>query len=198
MNLWSVPRTWPDETVFVVGGGPSLSGFDPSVLHHQKIIVVNNSYRLIPFADVLYFGDCRWFRWHKSEIANFRGKRVSTCNRAGPGVYIMKTTGNRGLEVKTTGLKFAGSGYAAVNLAIHFGAKRVVLLGFDMKPNEDGRHNWHEPHEARTRNDIYDRTMLPKFETMIDPLKELGVEVFNATVGSKLKVFPMVDLGDML
>jgi hypothetical protein len=85
------------------------------------------------------------------------------------------------------------SGYQAINLAVHLGAKRILLLGYDMHAPLVGRRREdalvrrppgrHEPGRLR-------HIMLPHFESLPPARWKAGVEVINCTPGSALQVFP--------
>jgi len=89
------------------------------------------------------------------------------------------------------------SGYQAVALAIHFGATRVVLLGYDMR-NDGKRTHWHGNH-VRLGNPIPSRfgDWLGHFELLNRQLPA-GVSVINATPNSAIRCFPMMNLRDAL
>ena len=78
--FYPVPREWPGETVFIVGGGPSVLGVDLEALRGRRVIAINSSVYAVPWADILYFGDWRW--WHEPEnkaaVASFPGRVVTT------------------------------------------------------------------------------------------------------------------------
>ena len=117
-----------------------------------------------------------------------------------PQVRVLKFTGQRGLELDPSGLRHgSNSGYQAINLAVNLGAKRIVLLGYDMKVNGHRTH-WHneQRQDASVFAGTIRDTMLPHFHTLIDPLKVLGVEVINATPDSALTCFPMMMLEEAL
>ena len=78
--FWSVPREWPGETVFIVGGGPSVLGQDLNALRGRRVIAINSSVHAVPWADILYFADWRW--WYEPEnraaATSFAGRVVTT------------------------------------------------------------------------------------------------------------------------
>src|SRR3972149_821520 len=58
--FWEVmpDGAWRGERCFIIGGGPSLAGFDFERLRGQgRIIAVNKAYLDAPFADILFFMD---------------------------------------------------------------------------------------------------------------------------------------------
>jgi len=87
------------------------------------------------------------------------------------------------------------SGASAINLAYHLGAKRVVLLGYDMR-RVDGEPNWHKDHPAKDKNpyELY----LRHFKTIARDADRLGLEVINCTPNSALTCFPIVPLEEYL
>ena len=60
-----VKPIWLDETVFIIGGGPSLKGFNWSLLAGKKTIAINRAIQFYPKADALYFTDGRVYSWYK-------------------------------------------------------------------------------------------------------------------------------------
>lgn len=207
-NLWAVPRLWPDGECFILGGGPSLEDVDLRLLEGKRVIAVNNAYELGDW-DVMLFGDCAWMRYkgqagrpHKECLLQWAGLKVHSC--AGgekiPGVKVMprfhKMTGICRNPRKLS-WNF-NAGLCAVNLAYHFGVKRIVLLGFDMRQVE-GKHNWHmdHPHSGRKSYNPWPR-FLEKSPDIARDLKELGIECLNATPGTALEEFPVVALGEVL
>ncbi len=78
------------------------------------------------------------------------------------------------------------SGYQAINLAYHFGAKRIILLGYDM--TGQGNH-WFGKHEGPglSRNTNYE-SYVQHFET-IKP-ESYGIEIVNCSRITALNCFP--------
>ena len=203
MSHWCIPPEWTGETAFLLGGGPSLKGFDASILRGRRVIAINNSWELAPWADVLYFCDEKWWRWYGDKVSiGFQGRYIVTpaLHVPDPRAKLIKLTGATGLETDPSGLRHgSNSGYQAINLAYHFGAKRIVLLGYDM--NINGTTHWHAGHPTTKPEKFADtlvEAMLPKFPTIVEPLRGAGVEVLNATPGSVLTCWPIVPLSGIL
>ncbi len=200
----SVPKRWPGETVVIIGGGPSLTVQDVDVVRQQhqrglvRVIAVNDAYMIAPFADVLYAADGQWWNWHGG-VSCFVRPKYSIEGRdqaTWPDVQILRNTGFDGLELDPTGLRAGfNSGYQAVNLAVHFGAARILLLGFDMSPDGAKTH-WFGDH-PQPRPSPYPQ-MIAAFETLIEPLREIGVEVLNCSRRTALTAFPCSPLADAL
>ena len=186
----------------LIAGGPSLTQADVDYCRGKaRVLAINDTYRMAPWADLLYFCDGRWWDWHKDRPAfkSFAGIRATLDQRAAEtdhGLKWLKNTGPKGLETDPTGLRTGrNSGYQAINLAVHLGAKRIVLLGYDMRL-VDGSDHWFGSHpdgRALTANH-FTNIFLPAFKTLVEPLAKRGVEVVNATPGSALTVFDLHEL----
>lgn len=197
---FSVPRAWPASTVVCVATGPSLTPEDVDACRGRaRVIVVNDAYRLASWADVLYACDARWWRWHEGAPA-FGGLKVGLAVpgfRYPPDVQLMQPTGDEGVETQPTGLRTGHhSGYQAVNLAVHFGARRIVLLGYDLRFGPGGAHHFFGAHPNGVAPAL-DR-FLPPYTTLVAPLAQLGVEILNATRCTALTVVPRVPLEEAL
>lgn len=196
----SVPKLWPGATIVCIGGGPSLTVDDvASVRGRARVIAINDAYRLAPWADVLYGCDGKFWKWqhrlHADKIAAFQGLKFGLTHEAKkwPGVQILANTGNEGLELANTGLRNGrNSGYQAINLAVHLGARRIVLLGYDMAIGDDGRTHWFGDHPDRGRSPY--RVFRPLFATLVQPLQDLGIDIINCSRRTKLVCFPQQTL----
>ena len=196
----------PGGLVVCLGSGPSITPDDLATVFVEKekenvgaVIAINSMYAFAPWATALYAADCRWWTWHKGATV-FPGLKYSLDPRTKqkwPHVTTLKNTGMTGLEMDPTGLRTGmNSGYQAINLAVHFGAKKIVLLGYDMSVSPDGKHHCHPDHPV-TRRSPYS-SFLDHFKTIVQPLKANGVSVLNATRRTELHVFPKVSLEDAL
>lgn len=193
-----VPCLWPGETFVILAGGPSLTPADIAAVlaRRVRVIAIKDTIRLAPEADVLYACDAKWWQYHGPALV-YSGLRYALELKAAPWATVLKETGQLGLELDPGGLRTGkNSGYQAINLAVHLGARRIVLLGYDMRPVK-GRHHWFGPHPYRTTDPPY-AAFLPCFATLVAPLRAAGVEVLNATPGSALDVFPRVSLAEAL
>ena len=202
-NRWTVPQEWVGETCYILAGGPSLRGFDAEALRGRgRVIAINNSFLLAPWADVLYYADRCWWLAHREEALRvFKGQYRVSVNASDDGTKRLRTTGMSGLEKDPGALRHGGnSGYQAIGIAYHFGATRIVLLGYDMHVNGSQTH-WHEGHlrwTAEAQERVLHDVFLPRFQSLVAPLKAAGVEVLNATPGSALTCWPAVRLEDLL
>ncbi len=207
-ELWCIIPLWLGETVAILGSGPSLTQEQVDMVRGKtRVIAVNDAYRLAPWADILYGCDAKWWDWHKG-VPDFegvkaglrwdavKGESYSGWDGIFPEIRGLANTGIQGLEIAPNSLRTGGnSGYQAINLAVHMGAKRILLLGFDMKA-VGGKNHWFGEHPIEATPPY--GNMLMHFETIAEPLKKAEVEVINCTPGSALKVFPMMKLEEAL
>jgi hypothetical protein len=203
-----VLRAWEGETVAIFATGPSLTQEDVDRCRGFKTIAVNDAYRLAPWADVLYFADYQWWNWHKDRegFRSFPGVKVTIEQSAGLAPFdetmhalrnLNNVGGRDGLSLDPRGIKTGkNSGYQALNLAVLLGAKRIYLLGFDMK-FKAGKAHFFGAHPAPNFESEF-REFAKRFSTLENPLKEIGVEVLNATPGSLIEAFPKVSLESLV
>lgn len=197
---WRIPEIWPGSTIYILGGGPSLSKTDLNLIHKKHTIGVNQAFRLGNFVDILYFGDGRFYQDNrKTGIKQFGGPIItsfgSVSDKGWPGVRRVRRTKPLGIESEhRDAISWNGnSGASAINIAYWLGAKRVVLIGFDMA-RVDGAHNWHEHYGPRSpKFSPYHRHMRG-WPTIAQDAKDLGLEILNATPGSAITDFPIVPL----
>lgn len=192
-----VPRAWPGATVVCVGGGPSLTQADVDHCRGRAaVIAINDAYRLAPWADVLYSSDQRWYEFYKG-APEFTGVKYGIRPLNPPdawGITVLENTGVVGLEAAPTGLRNGrNSGFAAINLAVHFGAKRVLLLGYDMG-HLGGKSHWFGDHPQRIRAESPYQGFIDAFDTIVEPLRKVGVSVVNCTRRTALGTFEMGDI----
>jgi hypothetical protein len=156
---------------------------------------------------VLYAADGAWWRAKKG-VPEFNGLKLTqdseTCVRF---LDIHKVDLRSGCcdllvdapgTVGTGGAEGGNSGFHALNLAVQFGATRIVLVGFDMRTDR-GLH-WHGRHgnglnNPTVRNFMSWRRVLDGAATQ---LAGLGIEMLNASQVSTLTAYPLVNLEDAL
>jgi hypothetical protein len=203
-----VPRRWfaDDHICIVAAPGPSLTPEVAECCAGFDVIAVQDAYRLMPWAPILYGCDVKWWKWHRGAW-DFAGEKWST---DGPGYHNDKwpLVDLYGLRLATgkTGNAFStdpeyvvngtNSGFQAIGLAILFGARRVVLVGFDMR-ERDGKTHFFGDHPAPLKGRRGYDAFISNFNAAAKKLPP-GVSIVNATPGSALKCFPMVDLQEAL
>ena len=204
VQLQTISSNW-NCPVVVAATGPSLT---PAValtvrrerwpLERCRVVAVNDAYRLLPYADILYACDDRWWRANIADIdQKFHGERWTT-TRGRRGQRQERVAGRRKLNLVGghTSDTFSNdpavvhygsnSGFQAVNLALLKGAAKVILVGFDMRVVNGLRHFFGDhPDPLHNRADY--RDFIAPFTRAA---KSCRVPVVNATPDSALDCFP--------
>lgn len=195
---WEVPRTlFTGKDVFILGGGPSLKDCNFAALDHpgNAVIAINNACELYPACDLVYFADRRWWNWNKDRLrtSGFNPRLVVSRSyipdREMHG-YDIKWIGRYSGDLSRSPAALAGwcSGANAINLAFLGDARRILLLGFDMRPG-----NWHELHKEPQKASHFQEHFIPSLTKMSGELRREGAQVFNLTPFSALTCFPSAD-----
>lgn len=200
-----VPRKWPNSTIVCVATGPSLTADDVACCYGKvPVVCVNDAYRLAPWADALVANDYSWWLHHEG-VPGFAGDKWGVLHQTWkkperwPSVKQLRITGSEGLESDPSAIRTGkNSGYTAVNVAIHYGARRVVLLGYDMGAPKNGPQHFFGDHQWAPGQRSPYQTFIDLFRTMRADLKRLGVEVVNASRQTALRCFPCVSLEEAL
>lgn len=184
----------------LIGGGPSLTVEDVEFVRFRAhVIAINDAYKLAPWAEVLYAADRSWIDAHDG-VSSFKGRKYSIDSKDPtdrPDWTVLRNTGPLGLEHDPMGLRAGfNSGYQAVNLAVHLGAKRIILLGYDMGIDGNGSEHWF-PDPPDRRPSPY-AEMCKAFSSLVGPLAMLDVLVLNCSRRSALTAFTRASLTDAL
>ena len=197
----TVPKLFPNETIYIIGGGPSLKNFDFRTLVGKKTIAINKAIIYHPTADVLYWTDGRFYTWFKNEVDNYKGLKfaLKPGSQYTADIQVLRKGKPHGIEEDPEVLAHGfNSGHAAINLAYHLGAVRIILLGFDMINNGEQTH-FHDGYPTRAAgNKMYQDKFLPGFKQLNSEIRNKGIEILNASPHSKLTVFPKITIQQAL
>lgn len=204
-----IERRWSGETCVVAATGPSL---DRSVAdqclemrreRNIRIIAVNDAYKILPFADILYAADIAWWDLHDG-AKDFEGERWGICHSDQSlsariqrhGVRLAQGLAMPGFSLDPRYLHGCNSGFHAINLAILFGANPIILAGFNMQ-NVDGKSHFFGEHPAPlSRGSLY-QTWVPFFDKAKEMLPD-DIRIVNATPRSAIKCFERMPLSEAL
>jgi hypothetical protein len=213
MMDWINRRLWNGQTCAILASGPSMtrevaqtvrdSGCNVIAVSNQGIDT-NGKAAMAPWADIMYASDATWWSNNRRDAVKFKGRKVTIAqqsnvlpNTISDDVHVMGHGGVAGFDERPAYLRTgSNSGYAATHLAIHLGAARIVLCGFDMRMVGDkahwfGDHHWRGPHRTDYGIFIYHfRNAAKEFLSR--------AQIVNATPGSALTCFPFMDLKEAL
>ncbi len=190
------------QTWVAIASGPSLSQADIRTVQiargegRCKVAVINRTWELAPWADLLYASDARWWDSEFNPGARFNGEKhtlsASTARRLGiQGSQASASWSNDPARVFSGGL----SGIQLINLLAHR-ADRVVLLGYDMQ-YQGARRHWHSDYDSARG--------FPNVPNLADQLRHFDeiargcpIPILNATRQTALTQFPRVTLNQVL
>jgi len=195
-----LPR-WPRECVALVASGLSAKAVDLSVLRDRiRVVAVNTSYELVPWADMLYACDYRW--WYTQQGAkNFRGVKVTqdTIAKEAYRELVLVEVTTSGDELITGKLGSLGAGgnsaFQAMNLLVQIGVRGIALIGCDLT----GEH-WHGRHPVPLENPDESNFIRWRkaFNGATVKLAEMDVDVVNCSEASTIKAYPKMSLEQAL
>lgn len=187
---------WADETVYLIGGGPSAGRYDLAALPGITV-AINDSGARLPGADVLFSASPPWIRRRLDLIRDFGGLVVvRTCygKRAGRKFHLPGSVVTMGLRSKDR--KRHNSGLEALYWTADQGARRIVLVGFDLDPSQPT--NWHEGYEwqaDKTADPLFNYPAWAEaFDEAARHMERAGVHVWNANPDSHIRAFPFTTL----
>ncbi|SDW94858.1 hypothetical protein SAMN05421681_103308 [Lysobacter enzymogenes] len=125
--------------------------------------------------------DRQWWDRHLADCAGFAGELVAPHQIHGVRQERFNHNHN--------------SGAGAIALAAHWGARRVILLGYDCQ-RTGGQAHWHGDHPEGLANAGSIARWPAQFQRLIPQLR--GVEVINASRETALTVFPRATLESLL
>lgn len=207
--------SWDGETVVCVASGPSAKDVDLNIGRGKaKFIVVNDSWRLCPWADALYACDPQWWRLvYSREVKShqgppkeheFEGIRITQDMDCAREFGLRRVTLMRKVDKllnKTPGLLGWGgnSGFHAVNIAVQGGASKIILVGYDMV-SKDGQFHWHKKHTEGLNNpsdgSVYKWRL--RLDAQAPLLESLGIKVINCSPISALQAYPKMSFEEAL
>ena len=203
---WKVPNVWKDKTVYIFGGGPTLLGtIEDYDFSDRCVLGVNNAFCL-PEVDILYFGDAKFYWWNREGIQKFKGLKITSNQgvhhgwasvECEPNINMVRVGKYKGLESRRDKIGWnRSSGAAAINIAIHLGAKCIVLLGYDMR-RIGGKKNWKNHAKENTNQNPYNYQIVG-FRQIARALDKFRVHIINATPRSAIDVFQKRKLKDLM
>lgn len=188
------------ETIVVIASGPSLTQADCDLAkQHFITLAVSDAYKLID-ANYQYACDQKW--WSAHLPINGKAKKYTQVESPSD----IEWAESRGI-IPVAGISKAGlgldkihhnhnSGAQAINLAYLLGARRIILLGFDMQWTDNKSHFFGD-HPAVLRN-VNPTIHIPHFTQLAAELEREGVEVINCTRETALHQFRRATLEQVI
>lgn len=190
-------------TAICIASGPSLTAKDVDYCRGKgKVYVINNTFKLASWADVLYGCDFRWWENYHAEAKKIcSGEFWTVDERASSeyGVNLIGCLSDGGFwSRKNNSVALCGNGgHQAMNLAAAQGASKIILLGYDMKPAANGIRHWHGDHISALT-----QTNPVEYVNWVNNFKEaskmIDIPVINCTADTAIDCFERADLRAVL
>ena len=155
-------------------------------------MTVNNAWKMCPDADVQYGGDLKWWVNYLNEC-KATGERWTCSPDAAHkfGLYwVRQIKKERGLQTKRWCVNSGGnSGFQAINLAWQKGARKIILVGFDMS-RQNGAHfdGEHKP-GMLSAPEGHIRAWRRHMKYLARDLRHSDVRVWNCSEFTELECF---------
>lgn len=176
----------------IVGGGPSLAGFDWQSLNGEFVIAINDAYKVLPLAPVVMFSVAAWVEKNLRGVVEHSGIKLgcSTVPSYFPGVLDLTVTNAAGLEMRRGKVAGLTTGQMALNFAAQIGFREIWLYGFDMHA-AGPRSHWHD--DAVFRSTPLEYVEFARAIDRLEPeLTRIGARVWNLSPDSALRAFPKI------
>jgi hypothetical protein len=190
----------PDETFIIVASGPSLTKQQTEYIEQygadNHIVVVNDNYKRLPWADYLFAADLKWWRLHYKTVCETTKSytELHTIDRIrAPLFRNINEVKNRPLienditrnisDIENTNLLYHGgcSGILAMEFARIRGAAKIILVGYDMQ-HTGGKSHWFGDHPKGFLNANCCERWVNEISDMMPIYKQLGIDVVNCSI----------------
>jgi len=192
---WIPGEIWKGQTAFILGGGSSVHD-DRDLLDRVpagSLLSTNFGILIRPDAALELWADDSFMQQALPELRAFQGIKVTREDNATPAREALGrdvkffTQIDGALSIEPGRLCGKLSGHLAINLALHMGVQRIVLIGFD--GGEGG--NFHTRYTEPVRHDGYIEwnDMMNDLSHAV-PKRYPGVEIYNCSAKDRLRCFP--------
>lgn len=200
---WPVPYEWPGATCLVVCSGESAGREAKRIQQFKgRVIAVKHGVLLRPDADV-FFMSGEWTKdiahdllpkWQKNgQPGHYAIVRGRSCEGLDPAfLRVTRSKQHETLCDLTDHVTGFDTGTSAINLAYHFGATTILMVGYDMTGGHFCKHPLQNPPA-----DHFVRHMEP-LKGLNEDAKKKGIRIVNCSPGSAVKAFERRPLAEFL
>ncbi len=185
-------------------------------LRDRNVIGINMAVTIADWIDFLFFGDSDWFFRNRQKVDEAKVERVSCDDLFEKERYRSIVKHMHKDKKKNYGISNVpgyvcwnkNSGLASLSLAYQLGAKRIILVGFDMDSDcIDSKDRYHifgfhyeqktSPPDKNKREEKF-RRMKFGLPAIAKDARRLGVEIINANPESAIEEFPKANVKELL
>lgn len=162
-------------TFIIIGSGESAKHADFDLIKQSgfPVIAVNNAYTLYPDASILAAADAQFYKHYRPEFSGMK-----FCRQSYKGAFCYHT------GEMPVGLN---SGAYACYIAKGLNARKIILVGFDMKYGESGAH-FHGNHPHGLKNPT--QKDFDAWKSQFENFK--ACDIINTNLESDLLCFPKI------
>lgn len=174
------------DTFICVGSGPSFTEADAALIARSKLqtIAINNAWERARSAHYIFGGDGEWWD-HNIGGIDIPAERWTSSSTASA-VYHLN-------YFRPPGQAWHG-GLRAVQLALHLGATRILLVGYDCSVRRGTHYHGDHAHTANPNENVCSGWR-EQFRVLENPNK---IPIINCSRETRLRVFPLAQLEDEL
>jgi hypothetical protein len=192
------------QDVFIIAGGYSVQAINIDYLYEKNTVAINDSYKILSNATALFWCDNSWcgrefdgLKQHQTKL-RFHPRHYSSTHiekdiKTAGGATVLNRTGDYGYDPDIDNVRGNNGGVQSLNFVINLGAKRIYLIGYDMRddPLKRGKTHWHDNHQVVIRHDTYSRLFIPSMVSLNKEIRrlKLDVEIINCSKTSALTCF---------
>lgn len=185
-----------------------VSVFSPfmKAIHDQPVIGINMAFLLGEWIDLVFWGDPSFYRMKNVPqlLKQFPNLKIG-CNQwfndkkmEANGIWAIAREKEGVLGISNNPAKVRwnyNSGATAISIAANAGAKRIILVGFDMNRMPTHSH-WHNMYGG-PKNPGF-KQHLKGFKQIAIDAEERGIEIINASPNSSIAQFPKANVFDII
>lgn len=193
---WTLPKTWhvpcewdPETPCFILCSGESIGHQKAQIAKLKgRFIAVKHGVLVRPDADVLFLAGEGTLTFETDLIRQFSGRYMIVRSKHHPGLpvevlRVARAKDHTTLCDLTDHVCGYDTGTSAINLAYHFGARTIVMLGYDMTGGHFCKHPLQNPPQNHFR-----RHMMTLADLNADAIRK-GIRIVNCSPISAVTAF---------
>lgn len=193
---------WKTRPAVIIASGPSLTAADCEIVRQARVadrirvVSVSNAFKhCATWADAFFAADRRYWKHYfpamlKAGVPRDRMVACCTVTAKAENIRLVRALNRPGLGTHNQVTTGGNSGWMGLNLAFLFGAKRILLLGFDMGAGPAGEKHFDGDHPKPLVQAMPFAEWIKRIDRALPDIKKHGLEVVNCSRHTALHCFP--------